>query len=1245
MMLSLAPILLLLQLMCVSMQEVRYVKPLNASSFSCPHQPCLTLDQYARSAHAYFTAGSTFVFLSGNHGLQSIISLSNISNITLRGLRHNSTATIVCTVQYAFLCENVSNLTTQWLTFNLTNSLFPYYVTAMAISNSGDIMIFDCTFKGSSRNVNQVVRALSVTQSNIKITRSLFEGYLENVGGAIYTTFYSSSVISECIFVGNTARTSGGAIAVGYHSTVVLTSHNQFIYNTAGDQGGAIHCHLCTIILTGNNSFVRNLSFKLYFSISMGGAVYISHGKIQMSGTMVFSNNEANYGGAIYLDHSTALFSGKSILFSHNSAEEGGGIFTMTSSMKVNAMFVKFDSNVAKRYGGGLSIGYTGTNMIEISATFSHNQAKCGSAIFVENEKNIIFIKVNITDSHGSGLCLFSSNVTFSGITQISRNAGTTGGGISNKGSFITFTGPTWFDGNTAQTGGAINSIQGEIAFHSTVLFTHNRADSDGGGIYAIGSNIVFGGILAEFDNNSALNGGAIYLSTATLTLTNTTLNTSQNYAAKYGGAIYHEDNPTPVQCSFRATLRSRQFLLLPQCFLQPTQKYAIHSYHDSAGKDGYFLYGGLLDKCKQTESYQAFTLYRTLLYSLTIEEKQHHTTVKNITSEATELYLCQNNQDYQNSISIEVLRGQKFTVALLALAQAETLISTQVIAVTHSSRLRISQTIQRLSEGCSDLTYNLYSDEAYDQLILYPNGPCRDSGMARVVIDVTFLPCPGGFTQSGEVCVCEGRLNLYDVECSIDEGIKIVKSNNSNFWMSAVHTQNGSYGGLILYESCPAEYCKTQAVALTLDNLDAQCDLNHSGVLCGQCASNYSLMLGSSRCEICSNHYLALLLAFAAAGLALVVFLTFLKLTVATGTLNSLIFYANVLQVNRRLFLPLNKVNILTVFIAWLNLDLGIETCFYDGLTAYAQTWLQFVFPVYVWVLISSIILTARHSVLLSRLIGSDPIAVLATLLLMSYTKILRIIIEVYSFVDLDYPEEEKVRVWLKDGNVDYQGSTLLFLTVVTSLVLVLFFLPYTLLLLLGHRLYRFTGWKHFHWFSRIKPLLESYYAPYKPRTRYWTGFLLLVRCALYIVFSFNSLRGTKTSLLAISLTFTALAILGSGRIYKNMVANVVEMFVYFNLVILSTATLAEYKWPALVYLLVGVVFATMVCAIVYQFHLLYIAKTALWLRVKAKLSPYFQHSKSPPQPEALLPNPSHNPHKIVSKTVIELREPLLET
>ena len=69
----------------------------------------------------------------------------------------------------------------------------------------------------------------------------------------------------------------------------------------------------------------------------------------------------------------------------------------------------------------------------------------------------------------------------------------------------------------------------------------------------------------------------------------------------------------------------------------------------------------------------------------------------------------------------------------------------------------------------------------------------------------------------------------------------------------------------------------------------------NRSGLLCGKCQKGFSLVFGSSKCLKCSNNYLSLLIAFALAGLILVIFLLVLKLTVAIGTINGLIFYANI--------------------------------------------------------------------------------------------------------------------------------------------------------------------------------------------------------------------------------------------------------------------------------------------------------------------------------------------------------------
>ena len=231
---------------------------------------------------------------------------------------------------------------------------------------------------------------------------------------------------------------------------------------------------------------------------------------------------------------------------------------------------------------------------------------------------------------------------------------------------------------------------------------------------------------------------------------------------------------------------------------------------------------------------------------------------------------------------------------------------------------------------------------------------------IAKAVVQVAFLPCPDGFRQRDEECVCDKRFEKYCAQCIIGKENNFIKRKKTDtFWMSISKSANDSYLGLI---SCPAVYCTSDTVNIPLGNLDTQCASHRTGVLCGQCSDNYSLKLSSSRCAQCSNHYLGLLIPFTLAGIVLIVFLSVFKLTVAYGMINSLILYANIVQVNRRLFFPIDAVNILTVFIAWLNLDLGIETCFFDGLDAYIQTWLQFAFPFYIWILIGLIILTGLN-------------------------------------------------------------------------------------------------------------------------------------------------------------------------------------------------------------------------------------------------------------------------------------------
>ena len=302
-----------------------------------------------------------------------------------------------------------------------------------------------------------------------------------------------------------------------------------------------------------------------------------------------------------------------------------------------------------------------------------------------------------------------------------------------------------------------------------------------------------------------------------------------------------------------------------------------------------------------------------------------------------------------------------------------------------------------------------------------------------------------------------------------------------------------------------------------------------------------------------CSNDYLALILPFSLAGIALVAVLLLLRLTVTAGTIQGFIFYANVVQANTSFFFPTGEVNILTVFIAWLNLDLGIESCFYDGMTAYAYVWLQFLFPFYVWFLIGMIIAVTHYSSKLTKILGHNPVAVLATLLLLSYSKLLRTISNTLSVSVLHYPDDNK-SVWPFNGNMAYGSVEHAVLALFAILVLVCLFIPYTLLLFFAHWLQALSHWRILSWLNNIKPFIDTYHAPYKKQTRYWTGLLLFMRLFLLAFDALNS------KLIPVVITSIAIILASSAwvhkGVYENCFNNILEAFFIANLYIFAVAT-----------------------------------------------------------------------------------------
>ena len=141
-----------------------------------------------------------------------------------------------------------------------------------------------------------------------------------------------------------------------------------------------------------------------------------------------------------------------------------------------------------------------------------------------------------------------------------------------------------------------------------------------------------------------------------------------------------------------------------------------------------------------------------------------------------------------------------------------------------------------------------------------------------------------------------------------------------------------------------------------------------------------------------------AIVLAFIIAGLLLVITVLVLNMTVTVGLINSFIFYADVVAAGSTGYISSSEPSFPLVFISWLNFDIGIDVCFIDGLDAYFKSWLELFFPAYLILLVIIVIVVSEYSPRFAALIGTrDPVAALATIILLSYAKLLSVTIIQY--------------------------------------------------------------------------------------------------------------------------------------------------------------------------------------------------------------------------------------------------------
>ena len=395
------------------------------------------------------------------------------------------------------------------------------------------------------------------------------------------------------------------------------------------------------------------------------------------------------------------------------------------------------------------------------------------------------------------------------------------------------------------------------------------------------------------------------------------------------------------------------------------------------------------------------------------------------------------------------------------------------------------------LGRQCTPLSMTLLSNTTDDTLIIKIS--VTDQAPSAYV-NVTVKNCPLGFqfSPSQKICTCPLLIQNNGLTCNVADGTVNTPAERQ-VWLGLLDREI-FYGDL-----CPLGYC-TSPPSIRV-NVTELCANNRTGVLCGRCADGLSSTFGvDTICQECSNLWLLTIPVFLLTGIALVVVLFALRLTISKGTINGIIFYANLFAAvdltsfNR---LPL-LIKPLYITMNFLSLSLGFPLCFYAGMDELAKAFLNFLFPSYLFFIAGVIIFVSRFSIKLSNLTAHSSVQVLATLVFLSYASLLGAVFKIFDANVIMNLNETIHVVWFNDGNVPYfQNPSHIALCLIALLFYLGLILPYTVLITVGSYLYKFKI------INKFKAFLDAHYGPYKDEYRFWFGIRL---CLIQLIFLFNA-------------------------------------------------------------------------------------------------------------------------------------------
>ena len=1164
--------------------------------------PCCDIGTYIRNST--FKSNTTFCFMNGTHHVINVnstwIIIGNVSNISLIGLGGLAQYSVQNKVnEYNFTSYNDD----QTIAFSESraviecNSIFAFVFKDIQTFKMKNMTIKNCgadvTDMISSTQGNESIpdiNCAAVLMLNIAYLVFEYTSVQNSTGyglvgiNILYSQLNGSSFVANNQYIKNTLLQPYNYTNPTVLCNDMLCNRSSVIYVTSASNDSLLFPGGNTLFVY--NSLPNSPNLEIYvvsslFTLGIDDSIPLSYDHYNNphintpfvynrmgTGLSILMLQNLSYSLNIIVSNSVSYRNQASYGANFNFQEQNGS--SMISFQNVNSTRGISPSDCGGfYYNANLSV-HAGADIVFNGCTFS-TDCSSASTISVQNIKSSIHI--NQSDLFGNQW-FFSTPQENGFISIVNSNIRTVNcyGGINLR----------YYDNSIANcifNGTSLNLFNSR----STRISDSTFENCQDGAIQALVSSLYFTGNV-KFINNTNTNGGALYLVSSTVSFEAPANFTFLNNSALYrGGAVLVNEDPIIRKCIFL-------FNDTNGTLLDP----GIHLYFDYsyAGEAGNVLYGGHIEGCSVDCSLipkycSMSNSMLDILNATTYLGNNNGNMSAMISSDPFAVLTCSNNtpiDSLDTQSPVTAYPGQTLNISIITISYLWNLgTSPSPVAystcdttcanlyssncVTENCTILSFNNVQQTQQYCTNYTYLVTGryNQTYNKILyLFPITSEISYG---VIINVN--QCPFGFktwNTNAMTCSADDVLTKYHIVNDINT---LTVLRNGTMWVGTCSSNKV----LAVHPNCPYDYCNTSSITFRIeDEQDNQCNNNRTGVLCGGCQPNMSVVFGSTRCMACpGQQHLSLLIAFSIMGVALVTMLLLLNCTVSVGTINGLILYANIIRpgILNHISIPDDK-RLIFVFVSWLNLNLGIETCFYDGMDTYAKTWLQFVFPVYILLLVGAFIFASRWSSRLAHLCRQNAVAVLATLILLTYTNILETVITVFAPINLytaGYSTADNQLVWLADGNDLYAQGRHTYLLIACSIVTTTFLIPYTTILLLAPWIQANSHWKIFSWINKLKPFLDAYQAPFKDQYRYWPGVLLMVRVVLYAVFTSNESNAINVNLLVIILILCFYTVVATSlSVYKYWPLGVLENFFVLNLVFISAIVLKSASIQAII-------------------------------------------------------------------------------